>query len=544
MSSRARPSLPWKLELWSRSAAALSMFVGLTVLIGGWALGVETIKGVYPGLATMKVNTALCFILSGAALWLLRDRAATRWARTAGGVAAGAVGFIAGLTLVEYLAGWDLGIDMLLFSPSDPGALSYPGRMSPVTALCFMFLAIGLVGLHRPALFHGAQWFGLASAFLAFLVMVSYLYSARSLRSVGPLTSYTDMALHTAVMMVLLAVGTTAARPGHGATAVLAKETAGGAVARWLLPVALLSPIVLGAIWLSGERRGYYALELGLAMMAVTQLALFSVVVWGTARRLHRADVQRLRAEAALHRLNANLEQQVRARTDSLAASEAQCRRLIEESGEGIVIHQAGVLRLVNPAAARMLGYADPAAAVGQPLRAHIAPEHRETALARIDARIQGTSVPMSNEMEVLRLDGGRLWIESTAVVMEWEGAPATRVTILDIGERRRRESAERQAESLRSVTMLANAAAHEINNPLTVVVGNLEILRRDLSDRPKAQTHVDRALSASQQIADMVSRMQRITRLEPLTGFGATGLTVLDLRRSSTQEPSGSSGT
>ena len=55
MSSRARPSLPWKLELWSRSAAALSMLVGLTVLIGGWALGVETIKGVgYSGALTLE----------------------------------------------------------------------------------------------------------------------------------------------------------------------------------------------------------------------------------------------------------------------------------------------------------------------------------------------------------------------------------------------------------------------------------------------------------------------------------------------------------
>jgi len=44
----------------------------------------------------------------------------------------------------------------------------------------------------------------------------------------------------------------------------------------------------------------------------------------------------------------------------ALAASEVRYRRLIEESAEGIVIHHADVIRLANPAAARLLGYDRP----------------------------------------------------------------------------------------------------------------------------------------------------------------------------------------
>lgn len=48
-----------------------------------------------------------------------------------------------------------------------------------------------------------------------------------------------------------------------------------------------------------------------------------------------------------------------------------------------------------------------------------------------------------------------------------------------DVTDRKRAEAAEREAAALRSVASLATAAAHEINNPLTVVLGALEMLER-----------------------------------------------------------------
>jgi PAS domain S-box-containing protein len=221
-----------------------------------------------------------------------------------------------------------------------------------------------------------------------------------------------------------------------------------------------------------------------------------------------------------------------------LAASEARYRRLIEESAEGIIIHQAGVMRLVNDSAAQMLGYEHRADGVGQPVATHIAPEFCERVLARIEARLRGEAVPVSNEMQCLRRDGSRVWVEATASVVEWEGAPATRVSLLDISERRRRGRAERAAENLRSVTMLANAAAHEINNPLTIVAGSLQLLGTEIGDRPAAQIHLERAQRAVQRITEMLDRMQSITRLEPLEELDTAGLPTLDLRRSSGSAP------
>jgi PAS domain S-box-containing protein len=264
-------------------------------------------------------------------------------------------------------------------------------------------------------------------------------------------------------------------------------------VARWLLSPAVLGPLLIGALALA----------------------------WFLGVRLRR----------------------VSARTSELAASERQYRRLIEDSAEGIVIHRLGVIRYTNAAALRLFGFTDSVQAVGKPWLDLIAPGHREAVNARVDARMRGESIPATVELEALRRDGSHFWLAATATVVEWEGSPSHFVSFIDISEHQRREAAEREAESLRSVTKLANAAAHEINNPLTVVGGNLQLLAERLGDRPELARYFERGERAVRQIADMISHMTHITRLTPLTGVDTGGVPTLDLRRSSEPAPSADQG-
>jgi len=259
-------------------------------------------------------------------------------------------------------------------------------------------------------------------------------------------------------------------------------------LARWLFSPAVLGPLLIGALALA----------------------------WFLAARLR----------------------QVRARMSELATSERQYRGLVEDSAEGIVIHRLGVIRYTNAAALRLFGFTDPAQAVGRPWLDLIAPDHREAVTARVDARMRGEPVPATVELAALRRDGSRFWLSATATVLEWEGVPSHVVSFVDVSERQRREAAEREAESLRSVAKLANAAAHEINNPLTVVGGNLQLLAERVGDRPELARYFERGERAVRQIAEMISHMTHITRLTPLTRVDTGGVPTLDLRRSSEPAP------
>jgi GAF domain-containing protein len=95
--------------------------------------------------------------------------------------------------------------------------------------------------------------------------------------------------------------------------------------------------------------------------------------------------------------------------------------------------------------------------------------------------------------------------------------------------------AAEARAQEVRGVTRLANAAAHEINNPLTVIVGHLQILRGQAEGA--ARHRLERILAAAARIGEIVERMRQITRLEDLD-TSPNLPPMLDLRRSSEKDP------
>ncbi|MDQ3493375.1 MAG: hypothetical protein M3452_08960 [Chloroflexota bacterium] len=125
-----------------RITAAVVFLIGVAAVLG-WIAGLDALKSIVPGTVEMKINTGICLAASGLALWSLGGVASpTDGRRRVGFASLGAVAVIAGLTLVQYIAQVDLGIDQLLAyeGPGEFGT-TIPGRMSPQTAMSL--LAIG-----------------------------------------------------------------------------------------------------------------------------------------------------------------------------------------------------------------------------------------------------------------------------------------------------------------------------------------------------------------------------------------------------------------
>jgi GAF domain-containing protein len=98
--------------------------------------------------------------------------------------------------------------------------------------------------------------------------------------------------------------------------------------------------------------------------------------------------------------------------------------------------------------------------------------------------------------------------------------------------------AAERRAEALRAVAQLANGAAHEINNPLTVICGRLSMLTSRTND-PEVLRQLEAGLDAAYRIRAIIERMMRITRLESADLPGNLP-PALDIERSSADPASG----
>jgi len=262
----------------------------------GWKLGVVALTSVLPGLTRMSPLTALTFALAGATLWigagsadsgsaLKPERGAGRGWFSVGGVIIALIGVY---RLCDYGLGWNLAIDQLgLGDPSPSASGSALSLMAPATGFGFLLLGSALLLASTPRFFRTFQTFCLLVAMTAWLGLSHYIYGGE------PLLPYTKMALHTAMLFLLLSAGVLCTRADGGLVALLLSDSAGGVIARRLVPAAVVAPIVLGWLGLEGQRAGWLDTEAGVSIFALSNIIVFGALIWANAESLHRTDIDR-----------------------------------------------------------------------------------------------------------------------------------------------------------------------------------------------------------------------------------------------------------
>ena len=318
--SASVPGLVSFLEAFSRSSSIVAILAGWMVLTG-WALDVDVLKRVLPGLVAMNPITAIGFILAGVSLWLLQAERADRRARRAASACAVVVALIGLFKLLQLLFGVEFGIDQILFPgklEAESALTGLPNRMAPNTALNFFLLGCAILFLDNRTRRGGwpAQYMVLSVAVVSVLALIGYLYGVTYLYG---LASYIPMALHTTLTFLILSAGVLCARPERGLMAIVTSRNMGGVVARRLLPAALLVPAVLGWLRLRGQQAGLYGTELGTSLITVANMAVFAALVLWSARLLYRIDSERKRAEEEMRMARERAEEATRTKSEFLA---------------------------------------------------------------------------------------------------------------------------------------------------------------------------------------------------------------------------------
>jgi two-component system, NtrC family, sensor kinase len=168
---------------------------------------------------------------------------------------------------------------------------------------------------------------------------------------------------------------------------------------------------------------------------------------------------------------------------EALRRSEASFRALIELLPDGVVVHRDGRILYVNPEGVARLGYDAATELVGRPVADIIHPDDRAEVAGRL-ARIAATGKPLEmREDRFLKRDGSIGLAEVVALQVMFDGAPAIVALSRDVTEQKQLQAQLAQADRLASMGLLAAGVAHEINNPLTYMMLNLERIVRELPD-------------------------------------------------------------
>src|SRR6266540_2797653 len=413
-----------RLRARARVAALFAAAIGVLVL-AGWLFDVRAFLQVLPGQLAMVANTAASFVLVGLALWW-QAGVQTRSSQSASRAAAALAGLIGLMSLAEYVSGENFGIDELLFR--DPRGLTgvFPGRMGVITALSFVALAASLLAssLQR------ARWtpdaLALLPGLLATISLAGYAYGAPSVHWIG---IYKGMAIHTALAFLVLSIGALLARGDGGFSRLILSDTAGGAIARRIVPAALAVPLLLGWLDSLGKRARLFSPEVGDVLSAVANAAVLLAVLWIAAEQLRRTNEEAQRSQYAL------------------SASEHRYQNLAAFAPIGIYRStREGRFVSANMALARMLGYESPEDLLRLDLRKDLYHDNtdREPILAEL-ARLGGVG---TFEVRWKRRDGAPLWVRmDTRVVRGESGGIEYEAFVHDVDQRKKAEEALRSSE-------------------------------------------------------------------------------------------------
>jgi len=244
--------------------------------------------------------------------------------------------------------------------------------------------------------------------------------------------------------------------------------------------------------------------------------------------RLGSTPIRDSAGEVALIVLSISDLTEIRRSERQLRASEDRYRAIFEAApNTTVVIDQEGIVQAVNPAAFAMFGYGQDEL-LGRNVRILMPPAEAEAHdghLRRYRETGKAAIIGIGRAVRAQRKNGEVFPAELT--ITEWTGESGEKLycgTLADLTEHRLAEQAFAEAQRLEAVALLAGGVAHDFNNSLAVILGNLELAeRRDLD--PATRDLVERSLHAAQLAAAVTRRLLAFAR----TPEGAARTTSLN---------------
>ena len=266
----------------------------------------------------------------------------------------------------------------------------------------------------------------------------------------------------------------------------------------WVTPVFDAKGHILGVLgqWFQASR---HPTQADIELTGVVARCIAHVIERG---RLEQLSCQHASLETAVAQRTAERDSMWRLSTDIMLVAD---------------LH--GLLVAVNPAWTSILGRTE-SASLGMEVLSLVHPDDRAAALQDLARLGDGSTQTLRAQNRFRRADGDYRTISWTAVSAQ-QLIHAVGRDVTDEQEARlallRSEQALLQAQKLESIGKLTGGVAHDFNNVLQIISGNLQLLKLTTGSNPQVAGRLDSAASAVERGARLSLQLLAFARRQPL---------------------------
>jgi PAS domain S-box-containing protein len=214
--------------------------------------------------------------------------------------------------------------------------------------------------------------------------------------------------------------------------------------------------------------------------------------------------------------------------------AEAQLRRVVEGSAQGIIVRTNSDVIYTNEAFAHMAGFAsakemriatEADMAEGRNLNysGSVHPDDLPMIQEHMRRRLAGEEAVSHYEFRLQRPDGSCVWVETHAALTQWDGKPASLSWLTDINHRKAMEmelvrSKEAAEFANRTKTEFLANMSHELRTPLNAIIGFAEVIKDEMFGPIGLRKYADYARdihNSGRHLLDLINDILDLAKLE-----------------------------